>query len=37
MPLMIAQKLQPIHHPRIKSAAGVLCNFAHDVDAIAQP
>ena len=34
---MFVQKFEAVHHPRVEAAARMLRNFAHDVNAIAQP
>ena len=37
MALMLVQELKSVHHPRVEATARMLRNFAHDVNAIAQP
>ena len=32
---VIVEELKALHHPRVETAARVLCDLAHNVDAIA--
>jgi hypothetical protein len=37
MAMMLVEERHPFHHPRFQPGAGVLCDLANDVQAVAQP